>query len=122
MNRAGIALLHDTVIAAISFPLSLYLRVGDGFYIFWGDYIGETSLIFAAICAPVFLYSRLYKGIWGYASIEDLTAITKAVTIAILIFLPALFLFARLEQRWRFRPAARSVGGRRPARTPGPSS
>ena len=104
MNRAGIALLHDTVIAAISFPLSLYLRVGDGFYIFWGDYIGETSLIFAAICAPVFLYSRLYKGIWGYASIEDLTAITKAVTIAILIFLPALFLFARLEQLPRSLP------------------
>ena len=104
MNRARIALLHDTVIAAISFPLSLYLRVGDGFYIFWGDYIVETSLIFAAICAPVFLFSRLYKGIWGYASIEDLTAITKAVTIAILIFLPALFLFARLEQLPRSLP------------------
>ena len=104
MNRARIALVHDTVVAATSFPLSLYLRVGDGFYIFWGDYIVETSLIFAAICAPVFLFSRLYKGIWGYASIEDLTAITKAVTIAILIFLPALFLFARLEQLPRSLP------------------
>ena len=59
MNRARIALVHDTVVAATSFPLSLYLRVGDGFYIFWGDYIVETSLIFAAICAPVFLLSRL---------------------------------------------------------------
>lgn len=104
MNRARIALLHDTVMAVISFPLSLYLRVGDVFYFFWGDYIVETSLIFAAICAPVFLYSRLYKGIWGYASIEDLTAITKAVTLAILIFLPALFLFARLEQLPRSLP------------------
>jgi len=104
MNRTRIALLHDTVMAVISFPLSLYLRVGDVFYFFWGDYIVETSLIFAAICAPVFLYSRLYKGIWGYASIEDLTAITKAVTLAILIFLPVLFLFARLEQLPRSLP------------------
>jgi FlaA1/EpsC-like NDP-sugar epimerase len=104
MNRTRIALLHDTVMAVISFPLSLYLRVGDVFYFFWGDYIVETSLIFAAICAPVFLYSRLYKGIWGYASIEDLTAITKAVTLAILIFLPVLFLFSRLEQLPRSLP------------------
>jgi FlaA1/EpsC-like NDP-sugar epimerase len=104
MNRARIALLHDTVMAAISFPLSLYLRVGDVFYNLWGNYIAETSLIFVTIFAPVFLYSRLYKGIWGYASIEDLTAITKAVTIAILIFLPVLFLFARLEQLPRSLP------------------
>ena len=27
-GRAGIALLHDTIMAAISFPLALYLRLG----------------------------------------------------------------------------------------------
>lgn len=104
LNRARIALLHDTIMAALSFPLSLYLRVGDGISSTWSNYIVETSIIFAAVCAPVFLYSRLYKGIWGYASIEDLTAITKAVTLAILIFLPVLFLFTRLEQLPRSLP------------------
>ena len=46
----------------------------------------------------------MYQGIWRYASVEDLVAITKAVTLAILIFVPVLFLLTRLEQIPRFLP------------------
>ncbi len=104
LNRARIALAHDTIMAAISFPLSMYLRLGDFYYFYLGDYILTASMAFAAISAPIFLYSRMYRGIWAYASIEDLAAITKGVTLSILIFLPALFLFTRLEQLPRSLP------------------
>ncbi len=104
LNRARIAFAHDTVMAALSFPLSMYLRLGDFFYFYLGEYIFAASLAFAAISAPIFLYSRMYRGIWAYASIEDLAAITKGVTLSILIFLPALFLFTRLEQLPRSLP------------------
>lgn len=104
LNRARIAFLHDLVMAAVSFPLSLYLRVGEYFYFYGGDYVAEASLIFVAIAAPVFLYSKMYRGIWRYASIEDLIAITKAVTLAILIFLPVLFVITRLESLPRSLP------------------
>ncbi len=104
LNRARIALAHDTVMAAISFPLSMYLRLGDFYYLYLGEYLVGASAAFAAICAPIFLYSRMYKGIWAYASIEDLAAITKGVTLAMLVFLPALFLFTRLEQLPRSLP------------------
>tara|TARA_Y100001934_G_scaffold76401_1_gene95053 strand:- start:1163 stop:3082 length:1920 start_codon:yes stop_codon:yes gene_type:complete len=104
LNRARIAFAHDTVMAAISFPLSMYLRLGDFYYFYLGEYIFGASLAFAAISAPIFLYSRMYRGIWAYASIEDLAVITKGVTLSILIFLPALFLFTRLEQLPRSLP------------------
>ncbi len=104
LNRARIALAHDTIMAAISFPLSMYLRLGDFYYFYLGDYILTASMAFAAISAPIFLYSRMYRGIWAYASIEDLAAITKGVTLSILIFLPALFLLTRLEQLPRSLP------------------
>ena len=83
LNRARIAFAHDTVMAAISFPLSMYLRLGDFYYFYLGEYIFGASLAFAAISAPIFLYSRMYRGIWAYASIEDLAVITKGVTLSI---------------------------------------
>lgn len=104
LNRARIAFLHDLVMAAISFPLSLYLRVGDLFDVVGGDYAIEASLIFVVVAGPIFLFSGMYRGIWGYASIEDLAAITKAVTLAILIFLPVVFLITRLESFPRSLP------------------
>ena len=104
LNRARIAFAHDTFMAALSFPLSMYLRLGDFYYFYIGEYILAASFAFAAISAPIFLYSRMYTGIWAYASIEDLAAITKGVTLSILIFLPALFLFTRLEQLPRSLP------------------
>ena len=97
LNRARIALIHDLVMVAISFPLSLYLRVGDLFLFYGESYVIEATLMFTAVAAPVFWFSKLYRGIWRYASIEDLVAITKAVSLAILIFLPLLGLLTRLE-------------------------
>ncbi|MDP6390636.1 MAG: nucleoside-diphosphate sugar epimerase/dehydratase [Alphaproteobacteria bacterium] len=97
LNRARIALIHDLVMVAISFPLSLYLRVGDLFLFYGESYVIEATLMFTAVAAPVFWFSKLYRGIWRYASIEDLVAITKAVSLAILIFLPLLVLLTRLE-------------------------
>lgn len=95
--RAKIAFLHDIVMAAISFPLSLWLRIGYFPVSFRTGYLFETSLIFAAVCGVVFLAFRLYRGVWRYASLNDLLAITKAVSVAILLAVPILFFFSRLE-------------------------
>lgn len=97
LNRAGIAFIHDLVMVAVSFPLALYLRVGDLFLFYGESYVVAATLMFTAVAAPVFWFSKMYRGIWRYASIEDLVAITKAVTLAILIFLPLLVLLTRLE-------------------------
>ena len=39
----------------------------------------------------------LYRGIWRYASMNDLIQITKAVSLAVLIFVPILFVTSRAE-------------------------
>ncbi|MAL75518.1 MAG: nucleotide sugar dehydratase [Rhodospirillaceae bacterium] len=103
-NRARIAFTHDVIMAALSFPLSLYLRMGDGIFIFAGSYLLRGTIIFTLIAAVVFLTSRLYKGIWRYASIDDLVAMTKAVTLIVLIFLPLMFIVGRLESVPRSLP------------------
>lgn len=96
IQRAHIAIVHDTIMAALSFMCSLYLRLGEDFHIAY-DYLLESTLLFTAVCFVVFTSFKLYRGLWRYASVDDLLAITKAATLAILIFLPLVFMFTRLE-------------------------
>jgi O-antigen biosynthesis protein WbqV len=97
LDRARVAFFHDVVMATLSFPLSVYLRLGDAFPAEAQDYLLPGTVLFGATAAIVFRLSRMHRGIWRYASLDDLVAITKTVTLAILIFLPILFLFTRLE-------------------------
>jgi len=96
-DRAQIAFFHDIVMAAVSFPVSIYLRIGNRITVEAQDYLLPGMILFAAVAAVVFKMSKMHRGIWRYASLDDLVAITKTVTLTILIFLPLLFLFTRLE-------------------------
>lgn len=96
-NRSRIALVHDTAMATISFPLALYLRLGDEFSLIMNSEIAVANAGFSVTALSAFIFSKMYRGIWRYASINDLLTITKAVTLAILIFFSILFVLTRLE-------------------------
>jgi len=95
--RQKIAFGHDIVMAALSLPLSLYLRLGDSLWAYSASYVATVALLFTTIAAGAFWSMRLYAGVWRYASINDLMAILKAVTLAVLVFVPVMFLLNRLE-------------------------
>jgi len=83
--------------ATISFPLALYLRLGDEFSLIMNSEIAVANAGFSVTALSAFIFSKMYRGIWRYASINDLLTITKAVTLAILIFFSILFVLTRLE-------------------------
>jgi FlaA1/EpsC-like NDP-sugar epimerase len=97
LNRPTVAYVHDLVMAALSFVFSLYLRVGGEFTAYGTDFLLIGTASFAAIAGIVYLWMDLYRGIWRYASLNDLLAIARAVTLIILIFLPVMFLTTRLQ-------------------------
>jgi FlaA1/EpsC-like NDP-sugar epimerase len=101
--RGLIVFAHDIFMAALSFVLSVYLRLD--FWIF--EYLSDTWLVagalFTAIASVVFWSSGLYRGVWRYASLNDLWAITRAVSLAVVIFAFTMFIWVRLE------PLPRSV-------------
>ena len=97
IRRARVAFLHDVAMAAVSFPLALYLRLGDSMRYIAADYFWEGTALFTLCAAVAFSTVPMYRGIWRYASLNDLMAITKAVTLAMLLFVPLLFLLTRLE-------------------------
>lgn len=96
LRRASTAFLHDVVMAAVSFLAALYLRLGNALFDYPSAFILRGTALFTAVAAIVFLSSRLYRGVWRYASLNDLIAIARAATLTILIFLPSLFLLTRL--------------------------
>jgi FlaA1/EpsC-like NDP-sugar epimerase len=96
-GRAGIALAHDTAMAALSFPLALYLRLGRSFAWQTEPYLFTGLALFTAIAATVFVATGLYRGVWRYASMMDMVAILRAVAMTLLLFLPVLFLVNRLD-------------------------
>jgi len=89
-------MLHDTVMAAVSFVISLFLRYGSRSRIS-DSFLIPGVITFTAVCFTVFAFFRLYRISWRYASSSDLIKLTKAVTLAILLFLPLMFQINRLE-------------------------
>ncbi len=95
-NRAHLAFAHDIAMAAASYLLSLYLRLGDAFFSYPPEFLVQTTALFTFVAATVFWWTGMYRGVWRYASLNDLIAITRAVTLAILIFLSLQFFATRL--------------------------
>jgi len=103
-NRTNIAFVHDVIMAAISFVLSLFLRLGENLYSYPEEQLYLALGMFTVVAAMVFRFMKMYRGVWRYASLNDLLAITKAVSLSILIFLVLLFVVTRLEDLPRSLP------------------
>jgi FlaA1/EpsC-like NDP-sugar epimerase len=95
-SRAFATFAHDIVMAALSFVLSFYLRVGGDISQYSPTLLLTYDLAFTATAAVVFLWIGLYRGIWRYASLPDLLALFRAATLIILIFFPVMFVVTRL--------------------------
>ena len=97
LDRPYVDAGHDIIMAGVAFISSLYLRIGSDFWPQTQGFLLEGTIIFTAVCGIVFVKMHLYRGIWRYASLDDFLAITKAVSLAILIFAVAMFVLTRLE-------------------------
>lgn len=94
----GLALVHDTIMGAAAFAMAILLRVGiDGFLDEWREFALATAL-FAFIVTACGLAFGMNRGVWRYASIHDLVAITKTATTSIGTFVVVHFLIIRLQE------------------------
>src|ERR1044072_3630419 len=96
-SRTTIAYCHDVAMAAVGLPLAMYLRLGDDLFAFTTmEQLAANTFLFATIAAVVFWGMGLYRGIGRYASMNDLWAIARAVTVAVIVFVLGAFVLTRL--------------------------
>ncbi len=103
-NRANIAFIHDVIMASISFVMALFLRLGSSIEYYSMDLLILGTGLFTIVAAIVFRCMKMYRGVWRYASLNDLVNITKSASLVILIFLILLFMTTRLESLPRSLP------------------
>jgi O-antigen biosynthesis protein WbqV len=96
-DRTLLAIIHDGLMAATSFLLALYLRLGDQIVQQDPVWLVQSTLLFTLIVLVFLRLTGLYRGIWRYASLNDLFAIGQAALYAVLVYTLALFLLTRLE-------------------------
>jgi len=96
-NKANLVYLHDILVTAICFNLSIFLRLGTEFNSLPNTLIIYGTALITALGAIVYRTTGLYKGIWRYASINDLINIIKATSMTIAAFLILMFAVTRLE-------------------------
>ncbi len=96
-NRHWLAFAHDLFIAALSYLLALYLRMGEDLVRLPAQQIFQALGLFTLTSGAVFLFSGLYRGIWAFASLRDLNQILRAVSLAVVLFMIVAFFGMRLE-------------------------
>jgi len=95
-DRVTLSLVLDVAMAALSFVAALYLRLGDAFDEYPDGLIVGGALTFAVAALVAFKITGLPRVVWRYVSLDDMALIARATTLAILLFVPAMFLWSRL--------------------------
>jgi len=95
--QSTLALIHDLVMAALSLWLAHYLRLGESLAEFSGPILPLATGPFIVLAGLVFIGSGLYRGLWRYASMQDVVILSRATLLLIVCFYLILFLFVRLE-------------------------
>jgi len=96
-RRVLVSYLHDVAMAAASFICALYLRLGADIIVWPRDTIISGISIFTLVSAVVFLWMRLDRIIWRYASVGDLGRIFRAVILTVIVFVACQFIYNRLD-------------------------
>jgi O-antigen biosynthesis protein WbqV len=107
INRSVLAFGHDVFMAGAALALATWLRVGNSVFdpaAPWGAGLLVGMPLFMAVSAISFRLVGLYRGLWRFASAEDAIALVKAVTLALAVFVPLMFLLTRLESMPRSVP------------------
>ncbi len=97
INRRWLAFTHDVSVALFAYVLALYLRLGEDLFVQPWNEVLPAATLFTITCAIVFFFSGLYRSIWAFASVKDLTQIFRAASIAVIAFVIATFLLTRLD-------------------------
>lgn len=85
-NRSAFAFIYDVTLSGFSILFALLLRVGLDINKYNPYYIFKHMVVFGAICAATYWWTRLDKVVWRYVSIRELWVIVRSVSIAIVLY------------------------------------
>ena len=92
------ALAHDLIMIPVAWLLSYWIRYNIGEF---PEHLLERAVhllpLVLLIQGSAFVYFGLYRGVWRFASLPDLSRIVRAVVVSTALLAVAIFLLIRLE-------------------------
>lgn len=98
------AIIHDTTMAGLSFVLALYMRWADEMWWHAEEYWWRGAILCSVILLGFVLITRLYRRLWRYVSLKDISTIVKISAASIAVFYALMFMTMRLEMLPRSVP------------------
>lgn len=96
-TRPRLALIHDGLMAGVALLAAFYLRMGETMFALPADFLAETTLMFMLVALIAFALTGVPRTNWRFVSLADFVVIAKGATLAVLLFVPTVFLVTRLE-------------------------
>jgi len=93
-DRKTVALIHDTIAAALTVPLALWLRVGDQITQYPLSLVLKHVLIYSLVASGLFILMQIYRGVWRYVSLNEIMDILFVVTVTCVISAPLMWLIS----------------------------
>jgi FlaA1/EpsC-like NDP-sugar epimerase len=103
-NKSIIAFVYDVSMAALSLLIALLLRVGQSITSYNPWVIAKHVVVYSLVCSGVYFWTQLYRSVWRYVSIRELIGIAKAVSLAVLIYIPLAFFMSHSQSLPRSVP------------------
>lgn len=88
---------YDSLAAGVTFVAALYLRWGEQMWQATQNYLLPGSMGAGVAMLIWLLYSRLYRRVWRYVSLKDITTMIRVCGATMLLFYGVFFLTTRLE-------------------------
>jgi len=79
--RSGVAFLHDVVAVAAAWVLGYLFRFNFELYMPYESAMLSNLVWVVPVQAGIFLWLRMYRGLWRYASLPDLRRILTAAVL-----------------------------------------
>lgn len=92
VDRTLFVLSHDAGVAFFAIPMALWLRVGSSITHFSPSFLFKHAVVYTSVSLGIFLWVRLYRGVWRYVSSNELITIGLAVSCISIIYGPLMLL------------------------------
>ncbi len=89
--------LCDVALAAVSFPIALYLRLGTDLFDYDWNLVVTSTGIFTLVALLVIFQSKLHRVPWRYISVDDAMLLGRTALIINMSFLVVMFFTVRLD-------------------------
>lgn len=104
IDKRLIVFTHDVFWATCALPMALWLRLGGDMAGRGGMVLLKHTAVYGLLGAGSFLIFRLYRGVWRYASVGELSRLAMGASLQTITYVPLMVIMSQTTPMPRSAP------------------